>query len=65
MCDLGPSVLAWTRGDAFLAAVNFALEAVDIALPEGAELALSTDPARGELDATLAPSEAVLLRLPS
>ena len=66
-CDLGPEVLAWTRGDAFLAAVNFATEPVDVQLPAGAELVLSTDPLRadGEGLATLRPSEGVLLRLPS
>ena len=66
-CDLGPTVLAWTRGDTFLAAVNFAAEPVAVALPEGAELVLSTDPGRadGEPPATLQPAEGVLLRLPS
>ena len=65
--DLGHAVLAWTRGDAFLAAVNFAAEPVEVAPPEGATLVLSTDAERTD-DAppgTLGPSEAVLLRLPS
>ena len=66
-CDLGDTVLAWTRGDTFLVAVNFATEPVEVALPDGAELVLSTDPERaeGEAPATLQPAEGVLLRLPS
>ena len=63
--DLGPSVLAWSRGEAFLAAVNFATEPVAVALPADAELVLSSDAERapgGPID-TLRPSEGVLLRL--
>ena len=65
--DLGDTVLAWTRADAFLAAVNFAAEPVELALPVGAELALSTDAGRpgDRPPGTLGPSEGVLLRLPS
>jgi hypothetical protein len=65
MCDLGRDVLAWTRGAEFLAAVNFATSPADVEWPDGAALALSTDPGREALSATLGPSEAVLLRLPS
>jgi len=63
--DLGSSVLGWSRGDAFLAAVNFAAEPVAVALPAGAELLLSTDAGRaaGGPVETLGPSEGVLLRL--
>jgi alpha-glucosidase len=63
--DLGPPVLAWSRGGEFLAAVNFAAEPVGVALPAGAELLLSTDAERapGGLPGTLRPSEGVLLRL--
>jgi alpha-glucosidase len=66
-CNLGHTVLAWTRDDAFLAAVNFATEPVAVALPDGVSLVLSTDPDRApdDLSATLRPSEGVLLRLPS
>ena len=66
-CDLGPAVLAWTRGDTFLAAVNFAAEPVAVEIPEGATPVLSTDPERGpdEPPDALRPSEGVLLRLPS
>ena len=58
-------MLAWSRGDAFLAAVNFAAEPVAVALPAGAELLLSTDAERapGGPVETLRPSEGVLLRL--
>ena len=58
-------MLAWSRGDAFVAAVNFAASPVAVALPAGASLLLSTDPARepGALPDTLGPSEGVLLRL--
>jgi alpha-glucosidase len=57
-------VLAWTRGERFLAAVNFAAQPSEIALPAGATLVLSTDPDRapGEAPSALGPSEAVLLR---
>ena len=65
MCDLGRDVLAWTRGAEFLAAVNFGTSPADVDWPDGATLALSTDPGREALSGTLAPSEAVLLRLPS
>ena len=66
-CDIDHRVLAWTRGDTFLAAVNFAAEPVAVTLPEGATPILSTDPARppGELPNPLGPSEGVLLRLRS
>ena len=66
-CDLGHTVLAWTRGDAFLAAVNFAAEPVEVELPDGARSVLSTDPDRppDALPHTLHPNEGVLLRLPS
>jgi alpha-glucosidase len=65
MRDLGPHVLAWTRGDALLAVVNFATAPVEVELPAGATLALSTDPAREALSGTLGPTEALLARLPS
>ena len=63
--ELGPSVLAWSRGGAFVAAVNFAAEPVAVALPAGAELLLSTDAERapGGPVEMLGPSEGVLLRL--
>jgi alpha-glucosidase len=63
--ELGHTVLAWTRGDTFLAAVNFAAEPVAVALPDGAAPVLSTDPDRApdEPPHTLRPSEGVLLRL--
>ena len=71
--DAGPHVLAWRREDGesrVLAAVNFATEAVPLAVDTaGATLLVSTDPDRPAGRAvddgglTLAPSEAVLLRL--
>jgi alpha-glucosidase len=67
LVELGRDVLAWTRGDHILAAVNFAAEAVPVVLPAGAELVLSTAPQRapGGAPDALAPAEGVLLRLPS
>jgi len=66
-CDLGHEVLAWTRGDAFLAAINFAAEPISVTLPDAAQLVLSSDPSRplDTLPHTLHPCEGVLLRLPS
>jgi len=65
--DIGRDVLAWTRDDRLLAAVNFAAEPVPVALPDEATLVLSTDPDRapGGAPHALGPSEAVLLRVDS
>ncbi|HWT93825.1 MAG TPA: alpha-amylase family glycosyl hydrolase [Solirubrobacteraceae bacterium] len=64
--DAGPDVLAWTRGDAFIALVNFAAESRPATLPGGGEVALSSDPKRevgpvGDT-ITLAPGEGLVLR---
>jgi alpha-glucosidase len=75
LLDTGPDILAWIREDPpdrLLAAVNFTAKSVALPLPaESADvtLVLSTDPhrAQDQLAAdsiTLAPSEAVLLRIP-
>ncbi|MEY2532143.1 MAG: alpha-glucosidase, partial [bacterium] len=73
--DAGRDVLAWLReddGERLLAAVNFAGEPVDAELPSElrgrARLVISTDADRADGDVdlgalSLAPSEAVLLRL--
>jgi alpha-glucosidase len=65
--DAGDDVLAWVRqegGERLLAAVNFGAAPAPLDAAEGATLVLSTDPGRVEGGVTLAPSEAVLLRLP-
>ncbi|MDA0173191.1 alpha-amylase family glycosyl hydrolase [Solirubrobacter taibaiensis] len=61
MVDLGPGIVAWTRDNTYLVAVNF----TDQALPLEAEgtLVISSDPAREAASASLAPSEALILRL--
>lgn len=66
--DAGPDVLAWTRGDAFVALVNFAAQERTATLPGVGEVALSTDPARDPAGAVrgevaLAPGEGLLIRL--
>jgi alpha-glucosidase len=75
LLEVGPDILAWTREDAtsrLLAAINFAARPVPLSLPATSAsrptLVLSTDPDRRtqELDrgsVTLAPSEAVLIRM--
>jgi alpha-glucosidase len=68
LLDAGPDLVAWVRsagGDDVVAAVNFGLEPVELALPAPGRLLLSTDPDRVVDDAELAdvrlgPSEAVL-----
>ena len=60
--DAGEHVLAWRRGDEFLAAVNFGTEPALLGLP--GTLVLSTDPDRADGPVQeLAPAEGVLLRL--
>jgi alpha-glucosidase len=75
LLEVGRDILAWTREDAadrLLAAINFAARPVPLSLPAtngpNPTLVLSTDPDRPdeELDhgkVTLAPSEAVLIRM--
>jgi alpha-glucosidase len=75
LLDTGPDILAWTRehaGDRLLAAINFTARPVELPLPatsaSSATLVLSTVPDRPaqQIDSrtmTLAPSEAVLLRM--
>ncbi|HYI98282.1 MAG TPA: hypothetical protein VEX36_01185, partial [Thermoleophilaceae bacterium] len=61
MLDLGPGIVAWTRDDTYLIAVNF----TDKTLPLTATgtLVISSDPEREAESASLAPSEALILRL--
>jgi alpha-glucosidase len=61
MVDGGPGIVAWTRDDTYFVAVNF----TDQALPLKADgaLVISSDPAREAVSASLAPSEALILRL--
>ena len=60
--DAGRDVLAWVRGDALVAAINFGVVPAPVDL-DGL-LVLSTDPDRqdGLVDA-LAPGEGVIVRL--
>ncbi|WP_051324703.1 alpha-amylase family glycosyl hydrolase [Candidatus Solirubrobacter pratensis] len=59
LLDAAPGVLAWTRGERILAAVNFTGSPAP--LPETGRLLLSTDPGRADGAAVLGPNEAVLL----
>lgn len=59
--DAGPGIVAWTRDDTYLVAVNFTAEELPLAV-EGT-LVLSSDPARQAESASLGPSEALILRL--
>ncbi len=62
MVDAGPGIVAWTRDDTYLVAVNF----TDQELPldgDRARSCISSDPAREAVSASLAPSEALILRL--
>jgi alpha-glucosidase len=63
--DAGPGILAWTReGDErLLVAVNFTAQ--KLAFDVAGELVLSSDPDRTEASASLAPSEALILRVTS
>jgi alpha-glucosidase len=58
-CDAGPGILAWTRDDAYLIAVNFT--AGELPLDVAGELVLSSDPDRRALSASLGPSEALVI----
>jgi alpha-glucosidase len=62
LLDAAPGVLAWTRGERVLAAVNFTGEPAP--LPANGALLLSTDPDRAEEATGLGPHEAVLLLTP-
>jgi alpha-glucosidase len=62
LLDAAPGVLAWTRGEHVLAAVNFTGEPAP--LPATGELLLSTDPDRTDRATGLGPHEAVLLLTP-
>ena len=59
LVDAGPGVIAYTRDDAYLVAINGTDEELPL-LPAG-ELVLSSDPARKEASASLMPSEALIL----
>ena len=60
--DAGPDVLAWARGDALVAAINFGVVPAPVDL-DGL-LVLSTDPDRQDgLVDVLAPGEGVIVRL--
>jgi alpha-glucosidase len=61
MLDLGPGIVAFTRDDAYLVAVNFTDQ--ELPLDARGELVISSDPARRTVSASLAPSEALILRL--
>ena len=64
MVDAGPDVLAWTRGEGWLALVNFASEQRPVR-GGGGTVVISSDPDRAEGEVgelTLAPFEAVLVR---
>jgi alpha-glucosidase len=63
LLDAAPGVLAWTRGERVLAAVNFSGEPAP--LPAAGELLLSTDPDRPAGATGLGPHEAVLLLTPA
>ncbi|MDA0165265.1 alpha-amylase family glycosyl hydrolase [Solirubrobacter ginsenosidimutans] len=62
--DAGPDILAWTRegeDERLLVAVNFSDR--ELPLQVEGELVLSSDPGRNAVSASLAPSEALILRL--
>jgi alpha-glucosidase len=61
MLDLGPGIVAFTRDDTYLVAVNFTDQ--ELPLDRGGELVISSDPRRETVSASLAPSEALILRL--
>src|SRR3954452_2292759 len=62
--DAGPDVLAWRRDPEIVAAVNFAAAPRRLPAGDGAELLLSSDPARSAGARTdPRPAEAVLLRI--
>jgi alpha-glucosidase len=66
MVDAGPDVLAWTRGDSLLAAVNFASRDTPLAARAGATVLVSSDADRSAgsaWDGRLGPDEAVVLDL--
>jgi alpha-glucosidase len=61
MLDLGPGIVAFTRDETYLVAVNFTDH--ELPLDASGELVLSSDRARTAVSASLAPSEALILRL--
>lgn len=61
MLDLGPGIVAWLRGGEHLVAVNFTDH--ELAIKAEGTLVISSDPSRTEASASLAPSEALILKL--
>ena len=61
LIDAGPGIVAWTRDDAYLVAVNFTDQELPL-LPAG-ELVISSDPGRKAASASLKASEALILKL--
>jgi alpha-glucosidase len=59
MLSLGPGIVAFTRDDTHLVAVNFTDR--ELPLDVTGELVLSSDPGRTAVSASLAPSEALIL----
>jgi alpha-glucosidase len=60
LVDAGPGIVAWTRGTDLFVAVNFTAD--ERPLATAGELVLSSDPRRTQASASLAPSEALILR---
>ena len=61
LIDGGPGIVAWTRDDTYLVAVNFTDQ--ELPLPPAGELVISSDPGRQEASASLKPSEALILKM--
>src|SRR4051812_5226292 len=61
LVDTGAGIVAYTRGDAYLVAINFTDRELPLA-PMG-EVVVSSDPGTKEASASLKPSEALVLRL--